>query len=368
MIKLALLKKIKNFLFLPKVFFFLRFLSFNNSEIRPYFGVNIFKTGGPYIRIRRLTKIFGNNILNPNIIYAQSYWTSNELKDAVNFSENHGIPIIFNQNGWFYNAWYGYKWKERNKQLINTHKKSKLVIFQSKFCKDTSLELNSFLSNRNKVIHNCVPDLSSSNRKNKKNYFLISGVFDQNSEHIIKPALQAFKILANNHDCKAKNIKLILSGYFTESAKNSKWYKKMNKSIHELLSKDIMEIRGKYSNKNFAEKFRDINFALHLKYKDPCPNAVLERMNLGIAHIYSNSGGTPELIGNAGLAINVRDTWNAQVAVDYKVLSKKILEAIRKKNILQKNVKKKIKQFNYKNYIKLHKNIFLDAIKKDELQ
>ena len=366
MIKKFITNKLNFFLFLPKLFFPIRFLNTNNSKIRPYFGVNIFKTGGPYIRIRRLIKIFGNNFFNPNIIYAQSYWTSQELKDAINFSKKYNIPIIFNQNGWFYKGWYGNGWKNKNKQLINVHKKSKLVIYQSKFCKDTSIKLNSYFAKNNKIIHNCVPLKYRIFRNIKKNYFLLSGVFDQNSEHILNPALDAFINLSKDYDYKEYNLKLIIAGYFTKGAKYSRWYKKINEKIKILLLKDLIEIRGKYLNKNFEEEFKDINFALHLKYKDPCPNAVLERMSLGIIHIFSNSGGTPELIGNAGLGIPVKDEWSNQVSVNHIILVKKIFQAIKKKKILKKNVKKKIDDFSYKKYIKLHKAIFVNALKNDE--
>lgn len=362
MIKSFIVKKLNFFLFLPKIFYPLRFLTTDSSKIRPYLGVNIYKTGGPYIRIRKLAKIFGNNFFNPNIIYAQSYWTSQELNDAINFSDKYNIPIVFNQNGWFYQGWYGNGWKKRNKQLIDIHKKSKFVIYQSKFCRETSIKLNSYFAKKNKIIHNCVPLHYKGLRDVKNNYFLISGVFDQNSEHILRPALDAFIDLSKKNDYKKEKIKLIIAGYFTKGAKYSKWYKQINEKINLLLLKDLVEIRGKYLNKNFIKKFNDISFALHLKYKDPCPNSVLERMDLGIIHIFSNSGGTPELIGNAGLGINVMDNWNSQISVNHKTLLKKILQAIKIKKILKENVKKKIKRFNYDNYIKLHKKIFLDTL------
>ena len=35
-----------------------------------------------------------------------------------------------------------------------------------------------------------------------------------------------------------------------------------------------------------------------LKYKDPCPNSVIEAMSCGLPILYSNSGGLPELVNN----------------------------------------------------------------------
>lgn len=358
--------KVKFFLFIPKIFYPLRFLSLNNSKIRPYFGINIYKTGGPYIRVRRLSKIFGNNFLNPNIIYAQSYWTSQELYDAIIFSEKYKIPIIFNQNGWFYRGWYGKNWKKKNNDLIKVHKKSKIVIYQSKFCKDTSIQLNSYHAKNNKILHNCVPIKITKFKKKEKNYFLLSGVFDQNSQHILQPALKAFLELSKHINYKRRNIKLIMAGFFTKNAKKSKWYNQINKKINDLIAKDLIEIRGKYSQNNIHKNFQDISYALHLKYKDPCPNAVIERMKLGIIHIFSKSGGTPELVGNSGLGIKVKEDWNNQIAVNHKDLLKNILKVIKLKKKLSINLKKKNKEFNFKDYVKIHRKIFIEILNNEK--
>lgn len=355
-------EKLKNYLFLPKFFFFLRHLKFNNSIIRPYFGINIFKTGGPYIRNRKLISVFGNNIFNPNIIYAQSYWTSEELKDATKYSKKYNVPIIFNQNGWYYKAWYKKGWKKKNKELVNIHKKSDFIVYQSKFCKNTSKFLSYYeTKKKNKILFNCLSPDKSIIRSSNTNYFMLSGVFDVHAHHIISPALLAFKHLTENYNFKKKKIKLIIYGFFTKEAKNEKWYKTVQENIAYLTSKGILEFRGKYNYKD-QNNFLDISFALHLKYKDPCPNAVVERIKLGILHIFSNSGGTPEIVKDAGLPINVKNTWAKQVPVNYKILVKKILEIINKKKILRKKLIKRSHELNYEKYIEEHRKIFSQVI------
>jgi hypothetical protein len=361
-------EKLKNYLFVPKKFFFLRYFKFNNSIIRPYFGTNIFKIGGPYIRNRKLISVFGNNIFNPNIIYAQSYWTSRELKDAAEYSKAYNVPIIFNQNGWYYKGWYKKGWKKKNKELVNIHRKSDYIIYQSKFCKNASKSLNNYeTKNKNKILLNCLSSAKSIIRPNDTNYFMLSGVFDIDAYHIISPALLAFKHLAENYNFKKKNIKLIIYGFFTKEAKNEKWYKIVEEYITYLTSTGILEFRGKYNYKD-NNNFLDISYALHLKYKDPCPNAVVERIKLGILHIFSNSGGTPEIIRDTGLPINVKNTWSKQVPVNYKILVKKILEIINKKKTLRKKIIKRANELNYKKYIKEHRKIFNQVIKKNKVK
>ena len=354
------------FLFTPKYFsFFKIFKKINKQKIKPYFGINIFKTGGPYLRTKKISNFFGNYLFFPNIIYAQSYWSSKELNDAVNYSEKFKIPIVFNQNGWFYKGWYKRNWKKQNLNIVKVHKKSSIVIYQSNFCKTASEKLNNYSKKNSLIIQNSLYEAKNKKKKNLDlNYFLLSGVFDVNSKHIIEPAIEAFKYFSKKIDFKKINLKLIIMGFFTNDAKKKIWYKKIKTDIEYLSKLKILEFRGKYDQKNLNNTFSDINFALHLKYKDPCPNAVVERIKHRIIHIYSNSGGTPELVGNAGLPINVLNSWEKQVPVNPKILVKKILHAVKTRDKLLKKVEIVSKKYRYKDYMNKHKKIFFDAINK----
>ena len=78
-------------------------------------------------------------------------------------------------------------------------------------------------------------------------------------------------------------------------------------------------------------------------------------MSLGIIHVFSDSGGTPELIGNAGLGISVKDRWSNQISVNHIILVKKIFQAIKKKKFLKKMLKKKLMIFPRKNILNFTK-------------
>lgn len=49
---------------------------------------------------------------------------------------------------------------------------------------------------------------------------------------------------------------------------------------------------------------RGCDLYVHLAENDPCPNVVLEALASGLPVIYRNSGGTPELVGDCGRAID----------------------------------------------------------------
>ncbi len=143
----SILTNLKNYLkFVPKFFDFLNvFYSKKNKSIRPYFGVYFRNFGGPNIRTKRLIKHFGNFLINPNIIYAQSFWSEIELRDAIKYSVNNQIPIIFNQNGLYYKGWFKGNYKAKNDMISLVQKNQNLFFFNQIFAKKVQF----FLQNTN---------------------------------------------------------------------------------------------------------------------------------------------------------------------------------------------------------------------------
>ena len=343
------------FLFIPKFFPHFNF----KKNLRPYFGLPRYNYGGPNIRTKKMIKIFGNYFFSPNIIYAQSWWSEKEINDAITYSKKNSVSVIFNQNGWFYPAWYKKNWKKRNATIIKIQKISKKVIFQSKFCKDTSLELNNYLNKSNIIIYN--PSLIEKEKKkiNKDKNFniIVTGVFGAESKHILIPILKSINHLSKNKLATFK-FRLNIHGVIKQDMRQSIWYKNYQKLFKDLNKKKLVFFYGKYDRNEIHQILCKSNLALHLKYKDPCPNAVIEKLQYGIPFIYSNSGGTPELIKKAGIPINVKDVWSNMQSVDYKILSKKIILAKKHYKILSEEAFKQSKNFNFNRYVIAHKKIF----------
>lgn len=345
---------LNNFFFIPK---FLPHINFKN-KIRPYFGLPKRNYGGPNIRTKKMTQVFGNYFFSPNIIYAQSWWSKEELEDTISYSKKNKVPVIFNQNGWFYPAWYKNDWRIRNYTIVKVHKISKKVIFQSKFCKNTSIKLNNYCNKSNIIIYN--PALiKKENKIIKSKIFkiIVTGVFGKESEHILLPILKSINHIHKNKLAKFKYV-LDIYGVVKEDMKSSNWFPEYKKIFQDLNKKQLVFFHGKYKHHNIHNLLVNANLALHLKYKDPCPNAVIEKLQYGIPHIFSNSGGTPELIQKAGISINVKESWNKMESVNYKELSKKIILAKENYKTLRKLAFKQGRKFGIHKYISQHKLIF----------
>ena len=54
-----------------------------------------------------------------------------------------------------------------------------------------------------------------------------------------------------------------------------------------------------------ADVLRSCHVGLHLAENDPCPNVVLEALASGLPVLYRDSGGTPELVGEAGAPVTI---------------------------------------------------------------
>lgn len=62
---------------------------------------------------------------------------------------------------------------------------------------------------------------------------------------------------------------------------------------------------GHLGREEIATVMRSCDVFLHPAQNDPCPNVVLEALASSLPIMYKNSGGTPELVGECGLPVDV---------------------------------------------------------------
>ena len=87
------------------------------------------------------------------------------------------------------------------------------------------------------------------------------------------------------------NFHLSIAGYI-----NSTLQKKIIEIVESLGITDSVSLIGRYNQIDAPVIYRSAHVLIHLKYLDPCPNVVIEGMASGLPVIYSESGGTAELV------------------------------------------------------------------------
>lgn len=333
-----------------------------SNGVRPYFGWLNQYANGPGNRTKRMIKEFGNSYINPNVVYAQSSWSESYLKNSLRKIIQHKVPMLFNQNGWYYPAWYKGDWKKANNQLLIAHEHSKQVIFQSHFCIEAMSELTGVIPRSPIVLHNAVhvPATLIMRKPNRPTLWL-SGAFHRDADHILLPALKAMEILAQE---KNEDVPLLkIAGYFDKGAKKCSWYLDVISKINALSNKNACLWVGEYSMFELPSLMQDVCLALHLTSKDSCPNAVLERMALGVGHIYANSGGTPELVGQSGIGISSPVEWGRQTPVEADELAEAIKNGLRNwKSLGDASFARAKEKFSWDHYIDAHRKLFNIAL------
>lgn len=337
----------------------------SRQSVRPFFGFRLGK-GGPAVRTSRMKAHFGNYFFAPNLIYASSAGLVG--LSAIKKARSHA-KIILNQNGVYYPGWYfAQDLAQKNQQLALLQALSDEVIFQSEFCKQAYLAHVGPITKPHRVVLNSCPDLLPmgasldqimSQKAALRPCAILSGVFSEDAPHILEPLLDALEILAHENFV----FKVILAGYFDSKSKQMEWYSALLTRIQSFEKHGMLEWIGTYDEADLVRLSLSCHFALHLKYKDPCPNAVIERMSLGLPHIFSNSGGTPELVGGAGIGLRVPDSWSEQCKVNAQELAQAIKQmslSYPALSVLSRS--RYVESLSWTQYLKTHDEIFNEVL------
>lgn len=265
---------------------------------------NLNRISGGKVKLLHLKKHFKTDDFHYNILYLTS--SSLPMFYEIWKKKTKEINAIFvlNFNGVAYSAWAGNMSDEINKPFIYLLKKSDYIIFQSLFSKISVENILKIHSKNYSIIHNCVntEDFKPLDNKSydKQIKLLISGTHSY-AERISIPVL-ATKYLIN----QGIDAKLIIAGFINLSEKE-------NNSIQILINENSLqaniEFIGTYSQTEAPAIYQQADIFLHMQHNDVCPIVVLEAMSCGLPVIASESGGTPELVGQAGICLSVQQSW-----------------------------------------------------------
>ena len=316
-----------------------------------YGGARKGDIGGPFVKVKKLTKFFPEKKYRFNLVYLLSnnnFISENSLK----LLKKQKLPIILNQNGVFYPGWFKGNYKRRN--LINSkvYHLADYVIWQSAFCKKASEKFLGERHGEGRILYNPVDtniffpkfDFTRSNFT-----FLITGNIRKENNYRINSVFDAFKeILKSNN-----KIHLNIAGFLEDKdfllAKAAK-----------LKIIDSITLLGTYNQKEAPHIYQNADAYITLSFQDNCPSAVLEAMSSGLPVIYSDSGGIPELVDkNSGVGLPVYENWNSIEVPKKNDLIKSIFEIMGRKKEMSEAARTRAETlFNIKKWVKSHEEIF----------
>ncbi len=316
-----------------------------------YAGAETRNVGGPYLKIEKLQKFFPEFIWKFNIIYVLS--NSPKLnKWSINLIKKRKIPLILNQNGVFYPAWYKGDYERQNLPISKIYHCADYVFWQSNFCKKAS---DRFLGKRlgeGEILYNSVDTKMFHPKKGTNNKifrFLITGNIRKQNNYRIYSVLEAFQDITIHN----KYVHLYIAGIVED-------IEKLKAEVNKLNINEYITFLGPYSLKDAPFIYQMADAYVTMSFQDNCPTAVIEAMSSGLPILYSSSGGIPELVGkNSGIGLEVSEDWKKINVPKKQQIYIGLLEIMKKRNNMSDFARERaVKLFDIDAWIKRHKEVF----------
>ena len=263
-----------------------------------YAGARSGSVGGGLVKTARLKEYFPEYRFNFSIVYSLSNFSYLDGSDVKRIKSNQ-TPLIHNQNGVFYSAWYDGDWKAKNLEMAVSFRNADHIFFQSEFCRISALEFLGTPSGNSEILYNAV-DLEHFRPLGlpKRQCFnvLVAGKFTASLFYRLSLSIEAINICLK----RGLEVHLTIAGYIDKIC-----FDNVCRLTERLGIAKNCEIIGEYSQAEAPMIFNLAHAYLMLKHNDPCPNTVIEALACGIPVIYVNNGGVGELVGQqCGIGIN----------------------------------------------------------------
>lgn len=317
-----------------------------------YGGALVGDVGGPLVKVRRLVEYFPEHRADYNLVYTLS--NAPYLPDfALALLRLRGVPIVHNQNGLFYPAWYRGDWRGENARMARTYKQAAHVFWQSEFCRRGA---DLFLGPREgpgEVLYNAV-DTSrftpASAFPEGSIVFLMTGKMDAHLYYRIENAIRGFaRVVESGLDARLR-----LAGWAAPTVEQ-----RALALAEQLGVASRIEFKGRYTQAAAPDIYRCAHVYVSTKHNDACPNAVIEAMACGLPVVYSASGGVPELVGEAGVGVQVSESWDVPQVPDEEALAKAMCDVAADRRRLGVEARRRATaHFDIGHWIARHRAVF----------
>lgn len=326
-----------------------------------YGGARVGDVGGPLVKVRRLREHFPEVRFRFSLVYLLSN-TPYLSSLALSALKLRKVPIVYNQNGVYYGAWYEGDWERENAQMAQAYHAADWVFYQSEFCQRAA---NLFLGERKgggEVLYNAVDTRHYSPRDNwttpgERYTFLITGKINRHLAYRIESAIEGLHYArAHGLDARVK-----IAGVVDADVVDN-----VNALRERLgLREDQLVFSGYYSQSEAPDVYRSADAYIMTKYNDPCPNVVLEALSCGLPVIYSASGGVPELVGSdAGVGLSCPlDDWVHLHAPSGEDVGKGMVEVARRHAEFSATARQRaVAKFDLIHWINRHREVFTSLL------
>jgi len=289
-----------------------------------------------------------------NALYAISSSHFAGLAVLTKRARKLGIPIVWNQDGTYVPFAHGAEQtKKGNAAIAPLLHGADHVFYQSRYAKKSG---DRFLGERSgpaEILYNPVDtDLFRPSRvRARKEELVLLSAGSHNDAYRLSLALDTLKVLRR----RGMNVRLLVAG-------------NVEPGRREVLEQELgradldchVQWHGSYSQDEAPKLFWRADILLHTQYCDVCPTVVLEAMATGLPVVYSDSGGTPELVGpEAGCGIPTVLDWETARPPTAEAFAEGVARVARQLDRYGAAARRRaVQEFDLRQWLSRHEEVF----------
>ena len=308
---------------------------------------------GGMVKFQHLERLFPNEPSAFNVLYLGSSTRPADSSDLIRLARERGAAVAWNQDGVAYPGWHGPGWERTNEPLAEGLHAADHVFFQSEFCRLSSDRFLGPLRGAAEVLPNPVDTelFTPAERPERPLTLLLGG--NQYQRYRLAAALETLRLLPD--------ARLLVAGRMSWDPDS----RVVRRELPSLLAglEDRVELLGPYSQAEAPALYRRADVLLHTKYNDPCPTAVLEALACGLPVVHSASGGTPELVGDAGIGVEAPLDWERDHPPAAEALAAAVLACTERLDALAATARSRALRFDVGPWLERHRVVFEELIR-----
>ena len=307
---------------------------------------------GGMVKLQELARVLPNEPAEFNVLYLGSSTFPRDGTVLVELGRERGAALVWNQNGVAYPGWHGPGWEKVNAPRARAFHEADHVLFQSEFCRLSADRFYGARKGPGEILYNPVDTgrFTPPARPPDQPTLLLGGT--QYQRYRVEIALQTLATLPSEW-------RLILAGALTWDGDEAAASKETQTLVAELGLRGRVELTGRYTQVEAPAIYGRATLLLHTKYNDPCPTVVLEALASGLPVVYSASGGTPELVGEAGIGVAAQLDWEQDHPPEPEELGEAVLAAAARRDELGDAARSRaVERFDLQQWLTRHRELF----------
>ncbi|MBN1886761.1 MAG: glycosyltransferase family 4 protein [Thermoflexales bacterium] len=313
--------------------------------------------GGPTVKLNRMQRYFPNDPFDYNIIYSVS---ARIPAHVCRQAQARGCKVVCHVNSVFHPA-YRADYAERNAPIAEVYAMADYVVYGSRYAQAGVERYLGQVPVPHSIVYNAVdtsyfrpPEARAQDR------FNVLAVGIHYIRHRLEPLIRAMPYVQNVYP----QARLIIAGPLQKGEGIFDCGLGSMQAVADEVGLGNVDWLGSYTQKEAPLIYARGDVLVHLKHMDWTPNTVIEAMACGLPIVHTGNGGMDELVGSAGVSLNVPFDWDQIHTPDPSYVAECIIEAYKRRLDLGTMARQiAVERYEMQAWVEAHRQIFASLLR-----